>query len=398
FLTSRCKSKQQLDSDFDENLRIEVDTLKLRELPPEKYIQLFNIPPACNGAVLKGLKKTIIVLTILEKGKHVLSIIPQPSAAIEDISVRELGGREDVYLTIEEQAEDGNRRPWYTIVLLDLPLMTFSLEASVSRRLRDSDDVKILIDGTIQKRRDYGKYVQWYFAGGLLKWIVHGLVGASKREKINFSVNLDHGIHYVELFADRKPFLHGMSLNLAYHETESAKRATNLIGTYRAAIMVAAQEFGVDPVMVGAVIYQEQATNVDFIDHLTDYIGGLLHLNTSIGIGQVRVITAQELEKIYPQLGEGVDSLEGIQKTFITVERLKDPWTNIRYVAAKLRFSIARWARDGYDIESRHDILGTLYNIEDIRDAKEPHDSPKSNEFGIGVQRNYDKVKKLLGL
>jgi hypothetical protein len=243
-----------------------------------------------------------------------------------------------------------------------------------------------------------GDDIQWVFAGGLLRWMARGLVGVSEKKRVDFSANLDHGIHYVELFADRKPFLHAMEFRFSYQETESEKRAANLIRTYRSAIVSVAKEFGVDPVMVGAVVYQEQSMNVNFVDHLTDYIGGLLHLNTSIGIGQVRVSIARDLEDMYQELSSNENQPEGITKTFVIVERLKDPWLNLRYVAAKLHFSITRWAQAGYDIETRHAILGTLYNIEDVRDAKEPHDKPEANDFGKGVESNYHKVKKLLEL
>lgn len=398
FVSSRCKSRKQLSSGFDENLRIEIDALRFREILPDKYVQLFNVPAAWNGSTLKGLKKTLIFLTILEKGDHVLTLVPDPTATIEDIAIHELRTKEALNLDINEQAEDGDRRPWYTVALIDLPLRKFSLETTVAKRFRDSDDVQVLIDGAGQRKRDSGKYFLWYVAGGLLKWIIRGFIGVSEKKKADFSVNLDSGIHYVELFADRKPVLHTMTFYFGYQESESEKRAANLVRTYRSAILSAAKEFDVDPVMIGAAVYQEQATNVNFIDHLTDYIGGLLHLNTSIGIGQVRVSTAQSLEKIYPKLfGESDQSL-GINKTFVTVERLKDPWLNLRYVAAKIHFSIEHWKRAGYNIGERHDIVGTLYNIEEVDDAKEPRSNPEPNDFGIGVEKNYNNVKKMLGI
>jgi hypothetical protein len=43
-------------------------------------------------------------------------------------------------------------------------------------------------------------------------------------------------------------------------------------------------------------------------------------------------------------------------------------------------------------------IIGTLYNIEDINNPVEPHDNPQPNNFGIGSERNYPKVKDLLAL
>jgi hypothetical protein len=150
--------------------------------------------------------------------------------------------------------------------------------------------------------------------------------------------------------------------------------------------------------VVGTVLYQEQATNVNFTDTLTDYIGGLLYLNTSIGIGQVRVNTARDLENIYPALYPGKDDSLTINDTFIRVERLKDPYTNIRYVAAKLHFSEVRWKKEGFDIGGKPEILGTLYNIEDLNNPVEPHAAPQTNDFGAGVKENYEKVRRLLRL
>lgn len=57
-IRARCRSRNQTAEKIDENLRVEINGLRFRELPPEKYTQLFNIPPACNGAELKGLEKT----------------------------------------------------------------------------------------------------------------------------------------------------------------------------------------------------------------------------------------------------------------------------------------------------------------------------------------------------
>ena len=52
----------------------------------------------------------------------------------------------------------------------------------------------------------------------------------------------------------------------------------------------------------------------------------------------------------------------------------------------------------GFDLSDKLEILGTLYNIEDIDNPIEPHSNPKVNEFGKGVGENYEKVKGLLRL
>ena len=44
FISARCRSRKQLNSNKDEDLRVEINGLQFREIPPEKRTQLFNIP------------------------------------------------------------------------------------------------------------------------------------------------------------------------------------------------------------------------------------------------------------------------------------------------------------------------------------------------------------------
>jgi len=432
FVSARCKSKIQIQSDLKddfkevffgqsvkknshikitssgidipyspdtlklgEDLKVEIDKAPLREIPPLKNIQLFNIPPSFNGSKLKGLKKTVIFLTVLNKGRHFINLIPKDSAFIEEIKIQELSGEQDIELKLEEVAEDGNNAPWHTFVLVDLPLRCLSVEITIKKQFFDSDDVKIIVDGKIKRNIRTGKYKYWYFVGGMLRWLVRFKEGQSKKEKISLNEYLDTGIHYIEFFSDRMPILHKVGFNLRYTETKAEKRAASILQNYASEIKDASREFKVNYVIVGSVIYQEQAKNVNFVDTLTDYIGGLLYINTSIGIGQVRVKTAESLEKYYSEL---CPYPEIIEDNMVRVERLKNPLTNIRYVAAKIKFSQERWGAAGFNIDKNSDILGTLYNIEDVDSPIEPHDNPESNGFGKGVAKNYSKVKKLLDI
>jgi hypothetical protein len=192
--------------------------------------------------------------------------------------------------------------------------------------------------------------------------------------------------------------LHSVSFDLTYAETKAEIRAANLIKIYSEFIKQAAREFEIYPVMIGAVIYQEQATNFNFIDVLADDIGGILHLNTSIGVGQVRVNTAEALENLYDKLKLPVEKSLFKDLTPVRAELLKDPEANIRYVAAKINFNQNRWAKAGYNISNKPEIIGTLYNLEDIDNPISPHQNPEANEFGKGVKQNFYKVKTLLGL
>lgn len=390
FISARCKDR--------EDLRVEINGLGCREIGGEKYKQLFDVPSAFNGARLKGLKKTVVFLTVLQKGEHIISLIPKESATIEYIKIQEFTGQQNPVIDIEEKAEDGDRRPWYTFVLLDLPLNNFTIEATFQKRFLDSDDIKIIVNGIKKRNFNSTKFKFWYIAGALLSWLIPAIKGESKRIKESFSEKSDTGVHCIEFYSDRMPILHSISFDLTYAETEAEKRAANLVKKYSNFIKRAGQEFEVNSVIVGAVIYQEQSTNVNFVDALTDYIGGVLGLNTSIGVGQVRVATAAALENYYEELKLFVKENLFSDLNTVRVEMLKDPQTNVRYVAAKIHFSEKRWRDAGYDISDKPEILGTLYNIEDVNQPIEPHDNSEPNEFGKGVKRNLDKVKTLLGL
>ena len=213
FISARCKSKKQSDSHNDEDLRVEINGARFREIPPEKNIQLFNIPPSFNGSKLKGLKKTVIFLTVLPKGENIISLIPQNSAFVEEIKVQALSSAQNLHLEINQQAEDGDRRPWYTFALINLPLQRFSVETTVQKRFWDSDDVKIIVDGDVKRNIEDGKHIFWYIVGGVLGWIIYRLVGKKKKIKAEFDELLDSGTHYVEVHADRKPILHNVELD-----------------------------------------------------------------------------------------------------------------------------------------------------------------------------------------
>jgi hypothetical protein len=397
-ISARCKSKEQIKSNIDEDLRIEINGLSCREIDHEKDKQFFNTPSAFNGSRLKGSKKTVIFLTVLQKGEHIISFIPRQSAMIECVEIQELAKEQNLIFLIEEKAEDGDRRPWRTFVLLDLPLNKFTVDATVQKRFLDSDDIKISVNGIEKKNFNSIKFRHWHLAGALLRWLVPRIKGENERIKKDFSEKLDIGIHYVEFYSDKTPTLHSVSFDLTYAETKAEIRAANLIKIYSEFIKQAAREFEIYPVMIGAVIYQEQATNFNFIDVLADDIGGILHLNTSIGVGQVRVNTAEALENLYDKLKLPVEKSLFKDLTPVRAELLKDPEANIRYVAAKINFNQNRWAKAGYNISNKPEIIGTLYNLEDIDNPISPHQNPEANEFGKGVKQNFYKVKTLLGL
>jgi len=70
------------------------------------------------------------------------------------------------------------------------------------------------------------------------------------------------------------------------------------------------------------------------------------------------------------------------------IKKLMDEQLNIFYAAAYLRMMQTRWAKAGYPIDKRPDILGTLYSTglyNNDGTERQPNPNPKANEFGKKV-------------
>lgn len=82
-VVARCQSGDLLGIRGGQDLRIEIDDVKLREVPPKDKPQYINIPSAWNGTELKGLTKTIFFILPLNKGSHTIKFISTKGARIE---------------------------------------------------------------------------------------------------------------------------------------------------------------------------------------------------------------------------------------------------------------------------------------------------------------------------
>lgn len=178
------------------------------------------------------------------------------------------------------------------------------------------------------------------------------------------------------------------------------KRVDKLILKYKKVIKDAGEHFNVDKSIVAGVIYWEQVLNYNLQDKLTDWVGRF-GLNTSIGIGQVRVKTAELVEKKWyiPKTNPEEVWLKIFGKwilgntTIARVKRLENDEYNIYYAAAYLRYMQDIWEKQYPSISRSPGILATLYNI----GKEKTHPNPKPNDFGRYVQRKYEHIKELLG-
>ena len=191
-----------------EDLRVEINRTKQREIPAKGRAQYFNIPPTWNGTTLKGLKKTVVFILNLNKGDHEIQLYPKNGAIItREPAIIQIKPGQAIIQNI--QAENGDRRPWSTIALIDLPLKILDVSATCEKKSGDSDDLKLIIDGRIEKNQEsnwWGK--NWFWQG-------HQLQGYTKESR--FYTNLEKGVHYIEFWADRTPVLNSVHLDLGIH-------------------------------------------------------------------------------------------------------------------------------------------------------------------------------------
>ncbi len=170
-------------------------------------------------------------------------------------------------------------------------------------------------------------------------------------------------------------------------------------------IKEAAEAYGVDPRIIAGVIYAEQVNNVDYGDVFGDWIGFYGLLDTSIGLGQVKVSTAKLVEdKGYiPKVSATergwdlpvIGPVHGTE-TMAREKRLENNQINIMYVAAYLRYWQDVWEDVYPQISNDPAILGTLYNLG--VNANAPNKNPQSTAFGDYVMENYTYLGELLGL
>ncbi|HOZ03225.1 MAG TPA: cell wall hydrolase [Candidatus Woesebacteria bacterium] len=217
-ITARCKGKN--------DLRVEIDNQLFREIPPKDNIQKFDIPPAWNGTKLKGRSQTNIFLLQLDEREYVVDFIPEGRVTIEKYSYWQIEDPTHVEFNLDQQAEEGDKRPWYTFALVGLPLKSIEAEVTVDWHYFDGDDVKLIIDNAIEKN---SSSLLWK------NWLWHAtpgqLLSGPKREQKVITKDLPKGINYIELWADKTPTLHSIILDLGNLESKIAQPEPTTIPT-----------------------------------------------------------------------------------------------------------------------------------------------------------------------
>ena len=177
------------------------------------------------------------------------------------------------------------------------------------------------------------------------------------------------------------------------HETAYSKVKKNI--KY---INAAAKSYDINASYLASVIYTERVLNYDWTDELFDLVYIKAGQNGSLGFSQVKLKTAYFIESQYFDStsifcpGEKYKQRFSISTTpSMLVDKLLNDSTNIMYAAAYLRILQSYWAKAGYSIDTKPDIIGTLYSMGLFnKDGKvrTPHENPEPNYFGETVLKS----------
>lgn len=143
---------------------------------------------------------------------YTFKFFAEPEALIEKFEYKLLSDLRDVVFDLNEKAEDGDKRSWYTFAFVDLPLKALKADVSTQWHYFDGDDVKFIVDNKIQPNLASKKHFDWAWSAKPF------FFSKPRREEKAFAENLPVGTHYVEFWADKTPTLHTVSFNLGDFE------------------------------------------------------------------------------------------------------------------------------------------------------------------------------------
>jgi hypothetical protein len=260
---------------------------------------------------------------------------------------------------------------------------------------------KVKFDGKISELLDKAGYQDTAIeAGGIYMELLDELAGTSEKDKIIQEI--------LKGFQKNVPVQSIQRISLK--KSVSKNKADNIIKDNAQYIIDAANEFGVNPAILASCIYAEQSLNVTPTETLEDWAQMMLGMDASVGVSQVRISTAKNLEDMgYIEstgekitysttyiMGQKVTKKNVVSREEGIYNKLSNNQMNIRYAAAELKYRQDMWKDEYPIIDGKTDILATLYNLGD--NAKKPNANPESNPFGNFAKENYYHMRDLLGL
>ena len=160
-------------------------------------------------------------------------------------------------------------------------------------------------------------------------------------------------------------------------------------------IKKAAQEFNIDQYTLGAILIDEIARLAPF-EPITEKIGvEIIGKNTSVGVAQVKIETANDLIKKGVYNPRPSDKKLPFSGNLTNTDRrhlyqyVIQPEHSIRFAAAFIRYVIEFWPQR-IDLTNRPEIIGTLYHI----GYGKPKRDPKPDELGEQIASEFIPLAK----
>lgn len=198
----------------DDDLILKIDGVEFPKLNGKSG--LFDGEVAWNGNNLKGCSKSNVFIIYLNKGNHKLEFFADQSPFLENVVIYKISEEKIDYIPEENNpAQDGDRRQWMTITPVNVAMKILSISAIAKKYLADGDDddIKLIIDGNVQKNETVKSHKNWFWCGR---------VSDGQEKVFKQELNLTGGLHYVELWADRMPEI--KSIKIAINNNEPKKR------------------------------------------------------------------------------------------------------------------------------------------------------------------------------
>lgn len=179
---------------------------------------------------------------------------------------------------------------------------------------------------------------------------------------------------------------------------ENPDTAISKIKDHMLLIKSASKRFDIGYRILCSVIYTERTLNYDWEDKALDNVLAEVGLNSSIGFCQVKIKTAYWIEiqlsdtnSIY-YCGKKYRHIIKVSHTpDEIIRKLNNDSLNVLYAAAYIKIMENRWLKEGFSINKKPDIIGTLYStgLFHIDGAeRKPNSNPVSNEFGTKVKNS----------
>lgn len=191
----------------DDDLTVKIDGIDFPKLNGKAG--LFDGEVAWNGNNLKGLSKTNVFVVNLSVGVHMVTFLSDKSPILKSIKICSVNNKISYVPTDNNPAEDGDRRQWMTVIMVDLSLKNIAIKAIARNHpdQNDHDDIKLSIDSEAQlnEDKDNKSHRYWYWSGKILN---------GEEKEFKKEINKPKGFHYIEFWADRTPEIKSINLHL----------------------------------------------------------------------------------------------------------------------------------------------------------------------------------------